>query len=114
MNANGGAGGNSGISRTGSSVYATPGGIGGTGVGGQLNAHGELGGYGLTSSSGVIAAGSGGGSILAGGQFAPMSSGIDGPAGVGYGVGGGGAASAAANNPGGDGSNGVVIVEEFY
>lgn len=93
------------------------GGAGGVGSGGQLNIKGNAGSggvAGLTTTSGAVAAGSGGSSILGGGAV-PMNWGADGSAsgsaGGAYGGGGSGGTGNGSSTSGGAGAAGVVIVE---
>lgn len=113
LSATGGTGG----IKAGGSAGALPnrsGGIGGTGTGGDINSVGMAGGNGGTLSGGT-GGGNGGSSMFGAGGLGPIQDG-SGAAASGQGAGGSGgftdgSASAVA---GGSGSEGIVIVTEFY
>lgn len=115
LNARGGAGGQQGNHTTGTS--GRYGGVAGVGQNGALNTGGNGGGNGYAT-DGVPFGGAGGGSYFGGGARTGSTSGtLNGTDASNYGGGGsGGGNGTVATGPanGGKGSNGVLIIEEFY
>jgi len=114
------AGGAGGQGRLGSSGGATAnGGSGGVGTGGELNIRGQQGFAGMVKDGNSVAQGTGGSSVYGAGGIGTFVSGSSGGGpgtdASGFGSGGGGAGSTglSANDAGGDGSDGLIIVEEF-
>lgn len=117
--AGGGVGG-SGSSSTTATFSAVLGGLGGANSGGDIGRNGDrgeagMGGAGLGKGGDggdcLYGAGGGGGNVTSSGQ---SNGGGNAPAGNGGGGGGGASASTGAAAAGGTGSNGIVIVHEFY
>lgn len=129
--ANGGAGGDSSVGSlcigkggSGGSLASSSsvplGGAGGIAGTGDIAAAGAPGGAGMYTGVGFVTValcGVGGSSHFGGGGNSPSISGGNGPAGSNYGGGGAGgyeASGGAANRSGGNGSNGVVIITEYF
>lgn len=118
----GGAGGNSSFGShatanggSAAAVVTGNGGAGGTASGGDINITGQGGGYGASNSgtAGGTRSGHGGSSML--GIAAYQGSNGAGSAGTGYGAGGaGGHSTSGSGYAGGAGTQGVVIVTEYY
>ncbi len=114
-NAGGGVGGGGSAAQSGAGTTVVPA-AGGTASGGDLNIGGGTGGGGQTlGTTGPCAAGAGGTSMFSAGAVYKLSSG-DGLTATGYGGGGGGGceANGAGTKAGGDGTDGLLIFEEFY
>ena len=117
LSASGGGGGLGGGTPT-TTVRSIGGGIGGTAIGGQINAQGNGGGTAIMTGTQGYQSGVGAGSFFGGGANSRRAedSGA-GMAGNGPGAGGSGAAlggvGGAGASPGGAGAAGIVIIEEF-
>lgn len=91
------------------------GGAGGVSTGGDVNITGEKGQTGGGTTTTLVSLGDGGDSMLGkGGANSRLSQTGVGGTGVGYGAGGGGASDESADTAGGPGTQGYVIVTEFY
>jgi hypothetical protein len=97
----------------GSNANGQRGGLGGTGIGGDINIEGDDGSN--ADPSGNSTGGKGGCSILGGGGRAGLGNNSNGSNGRKYGGGGGGAHDDGTGNQfGGSGATGIVIVTEYY
>jgi hypothetical protein len=108
VTASGGAG-----SATVTTNNASEGGAGGVGTNGDLNATGAPGGGGFRQGAAAGCSGYGGSSAVGGGGLSRTQT-QGGAAASGYGAGAGGARCTSGSQPGAAGSQGVIIVAEFY
>ena len=115
MVANGGTGGGGGTATSSANASGNTPGLGGVASGGDLNFEGSEGNFGLLQ-SGVMRISAFTGESIFGGRKRTSTSSGNGRAVSGYGVGGCGATveGVATNYAGADGSQGIIIIEEYF